>query len=171
MLIRLVHRLAAGAVIAASLTACPVLAADYGEPLPWRGSSKDDGYPVPQPPPGDYDQRSYKEDPLPPPQAPPRRRVAAECLSKFGIREALNRQGWHEFANVEMRGDLAYMIARNDNGRPFDLTIDSCSGDVIDAAPRRVYADRPVYYERYYAPRPAIGLYFGGGYGGHRRHW
>lgn len=170
MLTRLVHRMAAGVAIAAALAASPAaMAGDYGEPLPWRGNATNDGYPVPQPPPGEYGTGSYKDDPLPPP--PPRRRVVAECLSKYGVREALNRQGWHEFANVEMRGEYAYMIARNDNGRPFDLTIDSCSGDVVDAVPRRTYADRPIYYERYYAPRPAVGLYFGGGYGGHRRHW
>jgi len=171
MLTRL-NLLVAGALLAASLAASPVIAADYGEPLPWRGAAKGDGYPVPQPPPGDDDQPSYKDDPAPPlpPREAPRRRVVAECLSKYGIREALNSQGWHEFANVEMRGDVAYMIARNDRGRPFDLTIDSCSGDVIDAIPRRIRAERPDY-DRYYAPRPAIGLHFGGGYGHHRRHW
>ena len=178
MLIRLVHRLAAGVLVAACLAANPALAGDYGEPLPWKSQAPRDGYPVPQGPPTGYDQGgSYKDDPAPPPppRAEPRRRVVAECLSKYGIREALNRQGWYEFANVEMRGELAYMVARNDRGRPFDLTFDSCSGDVVDAIPRVVRADAPIYYERYYEPRPAFGVYVGGGrYGGHgwgRRHW
>jgi hypothetical protein len=178
MNLALVHRLAVGAITAVMLAASvPAMAADYddrGEPLPWRGNQATrDGYPVPvAPPPADYRQ-SYKDDAAPPPPpVAPRRRVVAECLSKYGIRESLNRQGWHEFANVEIRGDVAYMIARNDNGRAFDLQVDSCNGDVVEAHPRVVYSERPVYYERYYAPRPAVGFYFGGGYGhGHHRRW
>ena len=176
MNIALVHRLAVGAITAVMIAASvPAMAADYddrGEPLTWRGNATNDGYPVPVPPPPSDYRHSYKDDAVPPPPpVAPRRRVVAECLSKYGIREALNRQGWHEFANVEIRGDVAYMIARNDNGRAFDLQVDSCSGDVFEAHPRVIYADRPVYYERYYAPRPAIGLYFGGGGYGHRHRW
>lgn len=174
----LVHRLAVGALTAVLIAASvPAMAADYddrGEPLPWRGNAAaaKDGYPVPVPPPPPVDYRqSYKDDdalPPPPPLPAPRRRVAAECLSKYGIREALNQQGWHEFANVEIRGEVAYMIARNDRGRAFDLQVDSCSGDVFEAHPRVVYSEGPVYYGRYYAPRPVIGLRYGGGYGHHR---
>ncbi|MEQ1696857.1 MAG: hypothetical protein ABL901_13550 [Hyphomicrobiaceae bacterium] len=180
MNLALVHRLAVGALAAVMLAvSVPVSAADYddrGEPLPWRGgTATNDGYPVPVPPPPvDYRQSYKDDDALPPPPLPraePRRRVVAECLSKYGIREALNRQGWHEFANVEIRGEVAYMVARNDNGRPFDLEVDSCSGDVFEAHPRVVYTERPVYYERYYTPRPAIGLRFGGGHGRHHRRW
>lgn len=175
MKIALVHRLAVGAFTAVMLAASvSAMAADYddrGEPLPWRGNTARDGYPVPVPPPAADYRPSYKDEGLPPPAPAPRRRVVAECLSKFGIREALNRQGWHEFANVEIRGDVAYMVARNDNGRAFDLQVDSCTGDVFEAQPRVIYTERPVYYERYYAPRPAIGLYFGGGGYGHHRRW
>ena len=160
--------------------AAPALAASDSENLPWRGA-RDDGYPVPQGPPGNADyvpQRgSTKDEVYEPPRhetpryEPPRR--VAECLSKYGIRGALNSQGWHAFDNVEIRGNVAYMTAQNDGGRRFDLRVDSCSGDVIDAQPRVVYVDRDppprVYYEdRYYAPRPAIGLYFGGGQEGNR---
>ena len=172
MIPTLARRLALAAATA-MLLASPTLAADYddkGEPLPWRGSTKDDGYPVPQPPPANYDHRSYKDDAPP----PPRRQAAAECLSKYGIRSALNRQGWHEFDNVENRGATAFMTARNDGGRRFEVQFDNCTGEVIEAHPRVVYVERdplpppPVYYERYYAPRPAVGLYF---YGGGHRHW
>jgi hypothetical protein len=151
---------------AGALSGAPAMAAD-GE-QPWRGSAKDDGYPVPQPPPADYNRGgSYKDDPAPPP-AP--RRHASSCLSKYGIRHALNEQGWHEFDNVEMRGDVAFMTAAREGGRRFELQVDSCTGDVIEARPRVVYVDPPpaVYYgPRYYEPRPAIGFYFGGG-GRHR---
>ena len=156
--------------------AAPAIAGSDSENLPWKGA-RDDGYPVPQGPPSDRDyvppRGSTKDDVYEAPRHEPPRRVA-ECLSKYGIRGALNSQGWHAFDNVEIRGNVAYMTAQNDGGRRFELRVDSCSGDVIDAQPRVVYVDRDppprVYYEdRYYAPRPAIGLYFGGG--GGRRHW
>lgn len=149
MITRFAHRLAAGAAAMLLLAgSAPAMAADYAEEPAWRNPPREDGYPQPVPPPQDgYRQpyQSYKDDPAPPPPLAPRRRVVAECLSKYGIREALNRQGWHEFANVEIRGEVAYMIARNDNGRAFDLQVDSCTGDVFEAQPRVVYVDRPVY--------------------------
>ena len=148
---------------------------DEGERLPWNGGTKD-GYPVPQGP-GEqqYTQQrgSTKDDSY----VEPRRQARSECLSKYGIRGALNSQGWHNFDNVEIRGNVAYMTARNDGGRRFELRVDSCSGHVIDADPVVVYTDRappPRFYygpDYYYSPRPAVGLYFGGGYGGHHRHW
>ena len=140
-------------------------AGDYrdqgGEPLPWNGGgSTKDGYPVPQPPPQE-NHRSYKDDGPPPPV-----RRTAECRSKFGIQRSLNAQGWHEFDAVEIRGPVAYMTAVNDRGRRFDIQVDSCTGSVIEAHPFTVTYERPYYYE----PRPAVGLYFGGGYGyGHHR--
>ena len=162
--------LAAGAVATAMLAlTAPVQAGNYtdrgdsyqaAEPMPWRGSAKDDeGYPVPQAPPREYHQ-SYKDDGAPPP------RRTAECLSKFGIRGALNEQGWHAFDGVELRGRVAFMTARNDDGRRFELQVDSCTGAVIEAHPVAVYYETPP--PRYYEPRPAVGLYF---YGGGHRHW
>jgi hypothetical protein len=146
----------------------PARAADYDrradpagtyqdeQPLPWRGgSTKDDGYPVPQPPPAEYQPRRIPQH-------------APACLSKYGIRSALNRQGWHAFDNVETRGNIAFMTARNDGGRRFEVEFDSCTGDVVTAHPVVVYVDRPPP-PVYYAPRPAIGLYYGYGYGHHRR--
>jgi hypothetical protein len=155
--------LRAGAAMAVLCTT-PVMAGSYpdgGEPLPWRGSTKDDGYPVPQPPAAEY--------------APPRdayRPRAPRCLSKVELRDALNGQGWHAFDAVEYRGNVAFMTARSDGGRRFDLQVDSCSGQVIESHPRVVYVEQPAppprdYY--YYAPRPAYGMHFYGG--GPHRHW
>jgi hypothetical protein len=164
MLNRAICMITLCAAVAVSLAA-PTLA---GDDLPWRGSARDDGYPVPQPPPpSEHRYQSYKDD-APAPLPPPRR--VAECLSKYGIRSALNQQGWHAFDGVEMRGPVTYMTARNDGGRRFDVQFDSCNGAVIDARPIVVYREGPpVYYE----PRPAVGLYFGGGrgYGHHHNHW
>ena len=147
-------------------------AADYRdapEPLPWSNGSSKDGYPVPQPPPGEEPHRSYKDD-APPPPAP---RRTSECLSKYGIQHALHQQGFHDFDRVEMRGPVAYMAARTDNGRSVDLEVDSCTGAVIEAHPVTTYYERP-----YYEQRPAVGVYlYGGrgyGYGGHGgygHHW
>jgi hypothetical protein len=128
------------------------------EPLPWRGSTKDDGYPVPQGP-----SESYSA----PPHAP---RRTASCVSTVGMRDALNGQGWHAFSDVDYRGPIAYMSARSDRGRRFELQVDSCSGEVIEAKPV-VYAAPPrVYYDE----RPAVGVYIGGGrgyYGGEHRYY
>lgn len=151
----------------AAVFACPqAIAGDYDDnsrPQAWRGSTKDDGYPVPQPPPVNYDQRSYRED------VPPRR-IVAECLSKFDIRHALKRQGFHDYDAVELRGEVAFMLARNDEGRRFELEVDSCTGEVIHAQLQVIYAEPPrVYHDRYGVPRPVIGLH--GEFGGRRHRW
>jgi hypothetical protein len=131
------------------------------QPLPWRGSTKDDGYPVPQPPP-----RAEYEPP---------RRAQPACLSTVGLRDALNQQGWHAFSDVERRGSVALMSARSDRGRRYDLQVDNCTGDVIEAHPVVVYSEPPpIYYES----RPSVGVFIGGPrydryghYGGHRGRW
>ncbi len=128
--------------------------APSAEPLPWRGSTKDDGYPVPQGP-----AESYAPPPVP--------RRTASCVSTVGMRDALNEQGWHAFSDVDYRGPIAYMSARSERGRRFELQVDSCSGDVIEARPTVVYAVPPrVYYDE----RPAVGVYIGGGRGYYRGH-
>ena len=163
----IVRTIAAAAAATALLAmTAPAQAADYGRD-DTRAYPAEDGYPVPQgpgqyqqPPPSQYHQ-SYKDDGAPP---PPRR--TAECLSKYGIRGALNEQGWHAFDGVEQRGPVTFMTARNDGGRRFELQFDSCTGSVIEAHPVAVYYETPP--PRYYEPRPAVGLYF---YGGGHRHW
>lgn len=128
--------------------------ATQSEPLPWRGSTKDDGYPIPQGP-----EESYSAP-------PPAHRRTTSCVSTVGMRDALNGQGWHAFSDVDYRGPIAYMSARSDRGRRFELQVDSCSGEVIEAKPTVVYAEPPrVYYDE----RPAVGVYIGGGHR-HRGH-
>ena len=53
---------------------------------------------------------------------------------------------------VEPRDDVVLVKARRPSGRLFDLTIDRCSGEVVDA--------KPIYGRRY-----------GGFGGGPRRYW
>ena len=57
------------------------------------------------------------------------------------------------FTTTVTRGEILYGQARDQSGRLFDLTVDRCSGDVVDARPLdgpRDYA----YGQRRYWPRP-----------------
>lgn len=165
-------RLLTAGLCGAALLALPLAASAGDYEARGNGYQVDNGYPVPQPPPpGAYrdevpPHQSYKDDAPPP---PPRR--VAQCLSKYGIRGALNEQGWHAFDRVEIRGPVAFMTASNDRGRRFELQVDSCNGSVIEAHPLVAYYDAPPPPPVYYGPRPAVGLYFGGGYGYGHRHW
>jgi hypothetical protein len=67
-------------------------------------------------------------------------------------RDRLRAAGWRGFYAVEPRDDVVLVKARRPSGRLFDLTIDRCSGEVVDA--------KPIYGRRY-----------GGFDGGPRRYW
>jgi hypothetical protein len=47
----------------------------------------------------------------------------------------LQSQGWHAFHDVDIRGELVTVRARRPSGRLFDLTVDRCSGEVVNARP------------------------------------
>lgn len=172
-----------GLLAGAAMPLSTAFAADYGAPPndAYRGGAVEDGYPEPVPPPlGGYDgsppRGSYKDD------APPPVRRTAQCLSKPGLRAALNDQGWFAFDNVDYRGDVAFMTADNPRGRRFSVEFDACTGEVYKARPVEVYVERapppPIYYGRYYygPPRPYVGFYerrhgYGHGYGHRHHHW
>jgi len=80
----------------------------------------DDGY---GPPPRRY---SYAD------RAPP---YGDRCVPRQEIKHRLLREGWHDFHDPELRGDLASVRARRPSGRLFDLTIDRCSGEIVSARP------------------------------------
>ena len=44
-------------------------------------------------------------------------------------------QGWHDFHDGDVRGDIATVRARRPSGRLFDLAIDRCSGEIVSAQP------------------------------------
>lgn len=109
---------------------------DNGE-LP--GSIKD-GYPVPMPPP-------EAGAPPPPPryaERPPvrveryeRERYTAACLDRWEIRRELRREGWRDIRPLGGDGGIVHVRARRSgSGRPFDLRVDRCSGEVLAARPR-----------------------------------
>jgi hypothetical protein len=56
-----------------------------------------------------------------------------ECLPRHELRARLRAEGWRDLYGFEPRGRVVLMQARGHSGRLYDLTIDRCSGEVIDA--------------------------------------
>ena len=146
--------LAAGLAVAMS-TGAFAADLDEGPPPPYRqGSAYDDprygdiyrhpdrppppAYGAPRPPAAVY--RDDDDDDY---GGPPRRQVygfrgpgyADRCVPRFEIKHRLLRQGWSDFHDPDLRGDLASVRARRPSGRLFDLTIDRCSGEIVSARP------------------------------------
>ena len=144
-------RLAAASAVAASLFAFAPLAsaADLYEDGYGEGPPRYERYAVP---PADF------EPPYPPRYAD----RGGPCVPREVVRDRLLSEGWGDFRDFEPRGRVVLVQARRPSGRLFDLAIDRCSGEVVDA--------RPVF-----GPRAAPGPYAYGGYGGRgygpRRFW
>lgn len=81
-------------------------------------------------------------------------RVAAGCVARDEIRRRLVDDGWREFRDLELRGDVARIRARRPNGDHYALRIERCTGEIvaselIERAPvPYAYEDRPArpYY-------------------------
>lgn len=141
-------RLAAASAVAASLfvLAFPAFSADLYEP-PRTGSAYDDPrYAEIYGDDGPSDDR-YAESPddFEPPY-PPRAVYNDEdryeprygehrdgCVPRHVVRDRLRAEGWREFREFEPNGRVLLVQARRPSGRLFDLTIDRCSGEVVDA--------------------------------------
>lgn len=78
----------------------------------------------------------------------PRQAWRGECVPRHVIRDRLIREGWSDFALRDFQGEVVTVNARRPSGRPFVLTIERCSGAVVDARP----AHTPGPYA--YAPPP-----------------
>jgi hypothetical protein len=77
------------------------------------------------------------------------------CAPHEVIKERLVREGWHNFRDVEDRGEFATILARRPDGRPFALTLDRCSGEIVNARPlgengHFAYGPPPRYWDRPY---------------------
>jgi hypothetical protein len=144
------------AVAAAALglaAALPANAADLNHGYP-AGSAFDDRrysdiyrHPAPQAPPPRYAEPYYAPPAAPPPYAyrepqhyapppPPYRnegRIAGDCLPRHIIRQRLEGRGWHDFHDPQVAGNVAHIRARRPNGNLFDLTVDRCTGEVLQA--------------------------------------
>lgn len=57
------------------------------------------------------------------------------CVPRHVAHERIRADGWRDFGRFEARGNLVYMQARRRSGRQFDLTVDTCTGEIIDARP------------------------------------
>lgn len=145
--------LAAGLMAAAAATGAQ--AADlYDGPPDRYGSAYDDPryadiykYPAPPPryvaPPPVPRERVYREEYYEREYDAPRRYSGYEprgpyangCLPRAEIKERLLRSGWHDFHDGDVRGEVATVRARRPSGRLFDLVIDRCSGEIVDARP------------------------------------
>jgi len=74
------------------------------------------------------------------------------CVPRRLARERLRDDGWGDFRNLELRRNFVLLQARRPSGRLFDLTIDRCTGEIVEARPLssgRSYA----YGSRRYWPR------------------
>jgi len=166
-------RLAAASAVAASLfvTALPARSADLYAP-PRYGSAYDDQrygerfddgaaveerYSEPEEeyvPPYRY-RHAFKDDDFDGDGRYDFPRYAARgngCVPRRIAHARLRADGWRDFGNFEARGNLVYMQARRPSGRRFDLTVDTCSGEIIEARPLftgRSYAGTP---RRYWQP-------------------
>jgi len=170
-------RLAAAAAVAAfvGLFALPAFAADLYVP-PRAGYQYDDPryadvYPG-EPP--RYERYEEPFDELDAPYPPrgvyedeyqrPYYRYGARseaCVPRHVVRDRLRDQGWSDFYGFEPRGRVVLVQARRPSGRLFDLTIERCSGEIIEARPlngRRfdAYAYQPRRrWSSYRAARPS----------------
>jgi hypothetical protein len=78
--------------------------------------------------------------------------TAPACAPRAEIRDRLLRDGWHAFAELDVRDRVAIIEARRPNGLPYRLKIDRCSGDIVSSEPLAAvpYAYRPRRFEPYY---------------------
>jgi hypothetical protein len=119
-------RLAAASALAVSfLYSVPAIAADLYEP-PY------DEYGDRGPPPRDR-YADVPEDFEPP--YPEERFAGRECIPRDIARDRLRDAGWYDFHGLEPRDRVVLVKARRASGRLFDLTIDRCSGQIVDAQP------------------------------------
>lgn len=97
---------------------------------PPRSYKDDDVAPAP---------RRYSDAPLPGPRHYREERYEPPvgyrhgCTPRREIRRALMEDGWFDFSGLELRGDVALIHARRDNGRVFALKLDRCTGRVLRA--------------------------------------
>jgi hypothetical protein len=68
------------------------------------------------------------------------------CLARDDIRRRLSSEGWRDFRDVELRGDIVRVEARR-RGESYVLKVDRCTGDVVGARPVEDTYGRPYAFE------------------------
>lgn len=74
------------------------------------------------------------------------------CLPRQAIRERLRGDGWRDIHRIDVRGGAVILGAERPNGQLFELKVDRCNGEIIDARKQRdeVYGEyRPRRDYRY----------------------
>jgi hypothetical protein len=115
----------------------------YGrDPVPPRYSYEQRYYKVPSPvptPPG-YVYRD--NDAYRPGYPEPRRYSYADpgdwrhhngCVPREEIKRRLVEEGWRDFHDLELRNSIATVRARRPSGDLYDLRVDRCTGEVVNA--------------------------------------
>ncbi len=59
------------------------------------------------------------------------------CLPRHAIRDRLRDDGWRDIQRIEARGSKVFLTAERPDGRLYDLKVDRCNGDIIDARKSR----------------------------------
>jgi len=156
-------RFAAASAVAASLFVCslPAVSADlyappragpayddprygdtYGDDRPYRRYAEPEDFEPAYPP-----YRSLKDAPFPPPHKRYGRWWRDDgCVPRQAVRDRLRADGWYDFDDLEPRGSVVLVQARRPSGRLFDLTIDRCSGEIVEARP--IHGARSFAYSR-----------------------
>ncbi len=197
--------LAAGLLAAAVAPQAFAADLDDGEPPPppswkapsWKAPSwKDEGYGYPPkgvPPPSYYEDEDYgpprgkkysEDDDGPPPyqkysDTPP---LKSGCVRSEQVRDRLTSLGWGDFhAGKALNPTTVSLRARRPSGRLFELRLDRCSGEILQARALDLSPLRPPYYgytRPYWGPygygAPYMGPYaWGRPYGSSKwpRHW
>lgn len=117
---------ASALAVFSALTASPAAAADLYEP-PYEEYGEE------APPPPRYRFAAGPDDFQPP--YPPERIYGRGCIPREVARDRLVEAGWYDFHGLEPRDSVVFVKARRPSGRLFDLTIDRCSGEIVDARP------------------------------------
>src|SRR6185503_5806741 len=106
--------LAAGLLTAAATTGAQAADPYDGPPIPREPVYRDDDY---------GRDRGYYDGPRRYSHVDPRRPYAGHCLPREVVKEQLLRQGWHDFHDGNVQGDIATVHARRPSGRLFALAI------------------------------------------------
>ena len=75
------------------------------------------------------------------------RRYHTACLPREEIKRKLVDEGWRDFTDLELRGNIARIEARRRNGDLFVLRVNRCSGNVVNAERLGDPRGRPYAYE------------------------
>ena len=62
-------------------------------------------------------------------------RNGSGCVPQGEIKRSLINEGWVDFHDLELRGDVARVQARRPNGQLYVLKVDRCSGEIVHSRP------------------------------------